>query len=82
MNDNKYPGLHYGGFVKAKDGKVTNGSTLSYLEVNGISGFEKKVVDAGGKVIQSKMDLPNIGYMAIIEDTEGNRIGLFEGLKK
>jgi len=35
-----------------------------------------RVEKAGGKVTVPKMHLGDPGYMAIIEDTEGNRVGL------
>jgi predicted enzyme related to lactoylglutathione lyase len=37
----------------------------------------KRVKKAGGKIIQDKTEItPEIGFMALFEDTEGNRIAL------
>jgi uncharacterized protein len=35
-----------------------------------------KVEAAGGKIIVPKMEIPDHGYMAVILDTEGNRVAL------
>jgi len=36
-----------------------------------------RVVNAGGTIMVPKMEIsPEYGYMAVIMDTEGNRIGL------
>ncbi len=40
-----------------------------------------RVEEAGGKILQSKMQIsPEHGYMAIILDTEGNRVALHSRL--
>lgn len=37
-----------------------------------------RVVPAGGKILQAKTQIsPEVGYMALFEDTEGNRVALF-----
>ena len=35
-----------------------------------------RVEDAGGKILQQKEQIDEFGYIAMIVDTEGNRIGL------
>lgn len=52
--------------------------TVVYFEAQpDLKVVEDRVVQAGGKVIQSKkMISPDQGYMALIEDSEGNRFGL------
>ena len=35
-----------------------------------------KVEGAGGKVMQPKTDIGENGFIAFIEDTEGNKVGL------
>lgn len=63
-----------GGFHKPS---LTDGP-LIYL--NGNPDLQKvidKVVDAGGSIMVPKMAIsPEYGFMAVITDTEGNRIGL------
>lgn len=51
---------------------------LVYLNGNpDVQTVLNKVESAGGKVIVPKTEIsPEYGYMAVIQDTEGNRIGL------
>ncbi len=38
----------------------------------------EKIQKFGGKIIQGKMEVPNIGYIAYFQDTEGNILGLIQ----
>lgn len=51
---------------------------LIYLNANpDVQKVLDRVMDAGGKILVPKTQItPEYGYMAIILDTEGNRIGL------
>lgn len=63
-----------GGFHKPS---ATDGP-LIYLNGNpDVQGVLDKVEAAGGKIMVPKTEIsPDYGYMAVIIDTEGNRIGL------
>ena len=63
-----------GGFHKPSS---TDGP-LIYLNGNpDLQNVLDKVEEAGGKIMVPKMEIsPEYGYMAVIIDTEGNRIGL------
>ena len=63
-----------GGFHKAS---LTEGP-LIYLNANpDVQNVLDKVEAAGGKVMVPKTQIsPEYGYMAVMVDTEGNRIGL------
>ncbi len=63
-----------GGFHKPS---ATDGP-LIYLNANpDVQDILSKVVAAGGRIIVAKTEItPDTGYMAVILDTEGNRIGL------
>ena len=73
------PGSGTGGAVVTGDGCIPskNGAKI-YL--NGGSDLQtvlNRVIAAGGKIVQDKTQIsPEIGYSAIIDDTEGNRIYL------
>lgn len=56
----------------------TNGILIYFTAHSGdLSNELARVEDAGGKVVQSKtLITEDIGYMAILIDTEGNRIAL------
>jgi len=47
-----------------------------YLSVESIDDVLGRVVKAGGKIAQAKYSIGKPGFIAIIEDTEGNSVGL------
>jgi predicted enzyme related to lactoylglutathione lyase len=66
--------VYSGGFHKPSS---TDGP-LIYLNGNpDLQNILDRVEDAGGKIMVPKTEIsPEYGYMAVIIDTEGNRIGL------
>jgi len=48
------------------------------IEVPNIDAAMLMVVEAGAIIVHPKSPVPGVGYSAYFEDTEGNRIGLFE----
>jgi len=42
----------------------------------------KKVQSLGGKIVQGKMEVPNMGITAYFQDTEGNVLGLWQATRK
>jgi len=52
--------------------------TLVYLNCDpDLSRVLEKVSDAGGKIVMEKREVaPGLGYWALINDTEGNRVAL------
>lgn len=49
-----------------------------FVDVDDLEDTLAKASAAGGKVFQPKTVIPGVGYVAAIEDTEGNVIGLME----
>jgi uncharacterized protein len=66
------PGINGALFQRAEDSVTT--LTMS---VDAIEDATARIVAEGGKVITDKAAVPNMGWFAVCEDTEGNRIGLF-----
>ncbi len=54
----------------------------TYVLVDSIERTLAKVEPAGGKIFVPKTEIPTMGWFAILADTEGNSIGIFEPLKK
>jgi predicted enzyme related to lactoylglutathione lyase len=52
------------------------------ISVENINEAMKKVESLGGKIVQGKMEVPNMGITAYFQDTEGNIMGLFQVLRK
>lgn len=48
------------------------------MGVDSVDEATKTIVNKGGKVQNEKMPVPGMGWFAICEDTEGNRVGVFE----
>lgn len=61
--------------TKAGDGKAIN--SVVYFPTDDCIASEKKVVDAGGKILKSKFPIDAPGYCSLCIDTEGNPIGFF-----
>ena len=43
-----------------------------------LDGSVRRVEEAGGRVVQGRLEIPGIGWSAYVTDTEGNTIGLVE----
>jgi len=52
------------------------GGTLVYFSCSELSQEAERAVQAGGRLVQPKMAIGQHGYIALVEDTEGNMIGL------
>jgi predicted enzyme related to lactoylglutathione lyase len=73
------PGTGTGGAIVAGDGysPSKNGTKLYLNGGKDLTSVLDRVIHAGGAIVQDKTLIsPEIGYFAIIDDTEGNRIYL------
>jgi len=68
------PGVTGGvaGRIKPED------TTAVVFDVESVDEVSKKVVDAGGKVRESKKTIPGVGYLIMCRDTEGNTFGIMQ----
>jgi predicted enzyme related to lactoylglutathione lyase len=77
--DKKTPGID-GGLIQRMI-PVTNDDVITYLctiAVENIDTMMMKIEDEGGKVVDSKREIPKIGWNAICKDTEGNYFSILE----
>ena len=51
---------------------------IVYIEVADIDAALSTIESAGGRRVTERMPIPSVGYSAVFEDTEGNRLGLFQ----
>ena len=65
-----------GALVKIDQVKPGSGGILVYFASEEITAELGRVEAAGGKIIRPKLDIGDFGFIALIEDTEGNMIGL------
>jgi uncharacterized protein len=68
------PGID-GAILRNKDSAPR---TVNSIGVTSVDEYATRVESHGGKVVVPKMSIPNVGYVAYCQDTEGNIIGLFQ----
>lgn len=74
-----FPGERHevsGALVKIEINRPSASGTVIYLATRDLDGVLGRVIAAGGKVVSPKMSIGPMGFVATIDDTEGNRVGL------
>jgi len=51
---------------------------VNYVSVNSVTEFSKKIEKLGGKICMAKTAVPQMGYFAVCQDTEGNPFGIWQ----
>jgi len=51
---------------------------VNYVSVDSVADFSKKIAKLGGKICMAKTAVPQMGYFAVCQETEGNAFGLWE----
>ncbi|MDQ5912049.1 MAG: uncharacterized protein QG568_262 [Patescibacteria group bacterium] len=66
------------GFGVTGDTTIKPGATGSrlYIICDDMEGWLSRVESAGGKVLTPKSEMGEMGFWALIEDSEGNHVGL------
>lgn len=62
--------------------RVESEGTYNTIDVPSIDEFVQKIEESGGKLISPKREIPEMGYHAYCQDTEGNIFGIMEPLQK
>ena len=65
-----------GALVENKERNPHGNNTVIYFETEDCVAHERRIEQAGGKVVQPKMNIGDFGFISIFIDTEGNTIGL------
>jgi predicted enzyme related to lactoylglutathione lyase len=73
------PGAINGALI-AREGRFT--APVLTVTVESIDGSLKKVTAAGGKVVEGKRTITNMGHYAYVTDPDGNVIGLWQDLPR
>jgi predicted enzyme related to lactoylglutathione lyase len=91
MRDSGMPGMDYRlisngggpedgiGGMYARSGDQGLNQILVYFGVDSVDETLEKIKSGGGSVMQEKMQIPGVGYMAVVTDPAGNMFALFEG---
>ncbi|HEX6290774.1 MAG TPA: VOC family protein [Herpetosiphonaceae bacterium] len=69
---NTQPGID-GGLMRREPA-----TTINTIDVPSVDEYVDKIVASGGKVVEPKMAIPGIGYLAYCTDPEGNMFGIME----
>ena len=65
-----------GGIMKPQAGPLP-GNMAFYINVDDLDVYGKKVVEAGGKVVVDKMEVPGVGSFTLFEDPDGRVMGMW-----
>ena len=65
-----------GALVKMEGVSSGGNSTLVYFSCEDCAVEASRVVDAGGQIHREKWSIGEYGFIALVVDTEGNKIGL------
>ena len=65
-----------GSLIKGEGHTPSHAGTLVYFAVESIEAAVEKAESGGGKTVTPKMPIGEHGFVAHIEDCEGNRVGL------
>lgn len=87
------PGMHYmlwnppsgpaGGFRRPSEADEPTPRVINYIRVESIDETLEAIEGNGGKVIVPKTTVsPEVGFMALFSDPDGNQLGLIEEPKK
>jgi predicted enzyme related to lactoylglutathione lyase len=72
--------IEQSGGAVGQRGESTGDRLRIYVTVDSIEAMLAKVPGLGGKVTTPKTDIPGQGWYAVVEDSEGSEIGLYENL--
>lgn len=61
-----------------KRGQMAPEKLRVYVNVDSIDATAAKVAGLGGTVVEGKAEVPGMGWYAVLNDTEGNEIALWE----
>jgi len=67
-------GVNGGLYKKEKPDQVP----LTYVGVESVDEYTKKIESSGGKVLMRKEEVPGMGWFSIVQDPEGNLFGLYQ----
>ncbi len=73
--DHESPNIS-GALVENPDFTPNGINTVVYFETEDCITEEKRIEEAGGKIVRPKMSIGDFGFVSIFIDSEGNTIGL------
>jgi len=71
------PGVNGGMFKKDKPEL----KPVNYFSVESIDDYIQKIKASGGKIVSPKQEVPNVGWVAIAVDPEGNQFAVIQPVR-
>jgi len=71
------PGVN-GGMYKKDRAEL---KPVNYISVESIDEYIEKIKALGGKIVQPKQEVPNVGWIAIALDPEGNHFAMLQPMR-
>lgn len=65
--------------LRQSDNISTGDCTIFHVKVSDVDNFINKTKELGGSVFRGKTIIPAMGSYALINDKDGNTIGLYQG---
>lgn len=66
-----------GGIMQPQEGPWPGNMAL-YIDVDDLAAYRDRIVNAGGKIIVEKMDVPETGSFSLFEDPDGRVMGIWQ----
>jgi len=67
-----------GGIMKPDKSGPWPGNMAFYIDVEDLDAYGKKIIDAGGKIMVEKQEVPGMGFFSLFEDPEGRMLGIWK----
>lgn len=65
-----------GGLISLEQAKP--GEIYVYIQSDDVDADAARITAAGGKIVQERMDIPNMGSLIVFEDPTGNKLALWQ----
>jgi predicted enzyme related to lactoylglutathione lyase len=66
-----------GGIMKPQEGPWPSNMSF-YIRVDDIEKYKARVLEAGGKVVVERQEVPDVGTFALFADPEGRVLGIWQ----
>ena len=67
-----------GGIMKPEREGPWPGNMSSYIAVDDLAAYRKKIVAAGGKILIEEQEVPDMGSFSLFSDPEGRALGIWK----
>ena len=69
-----------GGIMQPDKSGPWPGNMAFYIDVDDLTEYRKRILDAGGKIVVEEQEVPGMGYFSLFADPEGRVLGIWKQL--